>query len=186
MNTITTVYILAETRDELAQLFRGVGVEVGVCDGFYSEYIMRTNPKVIELYGVDPFIPLDDYKNYVRASTIDAYHKKAVAALAPYPDYKFIKKISMEAVHDFEDNSLDFVYIDANHNYKHCSEDIREWAKKVKSGGIISGDDYVRRKNQDEYYDVVRAVDDYVAEHEIPELFIYKKRSPTNWMFRKP
>ncbi len=49
----------------------------------------------------------------------------------------------MDALEDFEDNSLDFVYIDGDHNFKHISEDIYEWTKKVRSGGIVSGHDYL-------------------------------------------
>jgi len=48
----------------------------------------------------------------------------------------------MEAVKVFENNSLDFVYIDGNHEFRYFAEDIYEWPKKVRKGGIISGHDY--------------------------------------------
>ena len=48
----------------------------------------------------------------------------------------------MEAVKDFEDGSLDFVYIDGNHDFLHATEDIWWWAKKVRNGGVIAGHDY--------------------------------------------
>lgn len=48
----------------------------------------------------------------------------------------------MEAVKDFDDESVDFVYIDGNHEFKYVAEDICEWSKKVKKGGVISGHDY--------------------------------------------
>ena len=48
----------------------------------------------------------------------------------------------MEALADFEDNSLDFVYIDANHDFVNFTQDLHEWYKKVRVGGIISGHDY--------------------------------------------
>lgn len=38
--------------------------------------------------------------------------------------------------------SLDFVFIDANHSYKHCLQDIQLWAPKVRKGGLIAGHDY--------------------------------------------
>ena len=37
---------------------------------------------------------------------------------------------------------LDFVYIDANHNYECVKEDIEHWYPKVKVGGIIAGHDF--------------------------------------------
>ena len=49
----------------------------------------------------------------------------------------------MDAVKDFENESIDFVYIDGNHGFKFITEDIYEWSKKVRKGGIISGHDYI-------------------------------------------
>lgn len=49
----------------------------------------------------------------------------------------------MEAAQDFADRSLDFVYIDGNHQFQYVAWDIAEWSKKVKVGGIISGHDYI-------------------------------------------
>jgi hypothetical protein len=43
----------------------------------------------------------------------------------------------------FEDNSLDFVYIDANHTYEGVKEDIKYWYPKVKPGGLLLGHDYL-------------------------------------------
>ena len=48
----------------------------------------------------------------------------------------------MEAVKQFKDGSLDFVYIDGNHTFEYVINDIAEWSKKVRKGGIISGHDY--------------------------------------------
>lgn len=91
----------------------------------------------------------------------------------------------MEAVQKFDNNSLDFVYIDADHSYETTLEDITEWTKKVKPGGIVSGDDYTTR-NQSDRYDVLRAINDYGESHNIDELFVYKGgRRPPSWMFRK-
>jgi len=41
----------------------------------------------------------------------------------------------------FEDNSLDLVFIDADHRNSHVSEDIKAWLPKVKTGGILCGHD---------------------------------------------
>ena len=40
-----------------------------------------------------------------------------------------------------KDNSLDFVFIDADHSEKGVKEDIINWAPKVKSSGYILGHD---------------------------------------------
>lgn len=53
-----------------------------------------------------------------------------------------IRKPSLEAVHHFEENSIDFLMIDGSHQYKDVCEDIEAWLPKMKRGGMISGDDY--------------------------------------------
>lgn len=54
-----------------------------------------------------------------------------------------IRSTSIEASKLYEDNSLDFVFIDGAHDYLSVKEDIEYWYPKVKKGGYISGDDYV-------------------------------------------
>ena len=42
----------------------------------------------------------------------------------------------------YEDNSLDFVFIDASHKYIDVKEDIINWLPKIRKGGILAGDDF--------------------------------------------
>jgi len=54
-----------------------------------------------------------------------------------------IRKSSLEAVKLYENESLDFIFIDAAHDYYNVLEDIKAWYPKVKSyTGVISGHDY--------------------------------------------
>lgn len=48
---------------------------------------------------------------------------------------------SADSASQFEDNSLDFVFIDASHEYHAVSRDIAAWYPKVKPGGVIAGHD---------------------------------------------
>jgi len=63
---------------------------------------------------------------------------------------------SLTAAEQFEDNSLDFVHIDASHDYENVLEDIRAWYPKIKPGGFLTGDDYVIN-----WGGVIRAVNEY-------------------------
>lgn len=49
---------------------------------------------------------------------------------------------SAETAGKFNDRSLDFVFIDAEHTYEAVAADIRAWLPKVKPGGFIAGHDY--------------------------------------------
>lgn len=53
-----------------------------------------------------------------------------------------IRSISWEAASLYDDNSLDFVFIDAAHDYLSVKKDIESWYDKVGQNGIISGHDY--------------------------------------------
>lgn len=61
------------------------------------------------------------------------------------PINKFVNPIrmtSVEASKLYEDESLDFVYIDGAHDYISVKQDIEHWYPKVKVGGHIAGDDF--------------------------------------------
>lgn len=53
-----------------------------------------------------------------------------------------VRSISWEIPVNYEDNSLDFVFIDASHDYESVTKDITNWFPKLKHGGLIGGHDY--------------------------------------------
>jgi predicted O-methyltransferase YrrM len=53
-----------------------------------------------------------------------------------------LKMKSSDAVSQFEDGTIDFIYIDGNHQYDFVKKDLELYVPKIKSGGIISGHDY--------------------------------------------
>lgn len=73
---------------------------------------------------------------------------------------------SVEAAKLYENESLDFVFIDANHQYKWVKEDIQAWLPKVKKGGYIGGHDY---SDSDGHKGVVQAVNESFENFEILE-----------------
>lgn len=121
-------------RIELAQYFKKlnfkVGAEVGVFTGYYSQVLCETIPG-LRLYACDIW----GEGKYKRAED------ECLERLRPY-NATIIKKPSVEAAKDVPDGSLDFVYIDAAHDYDNVKLDIKAWEPKVRVGGIICGDDF--------------------------------------------
>jgi hypothetical protein len=71
---------------------------------------------------------------------VDVFHAHMGPELAG--KYQTIKSGSAAAAANFADQSVDFVFIDADHVYDRVKEDILAWLPKVKPGGIIAGHDY--------------------------------------------
>lgn len=56
---------------------------------------------------------------------------------------KPLRMTSLEAADMFEDESIDFLMLDGDHNYPVVKQEIQAYLPKMKKGGIISGDDYL-------------------------------------------
>ena len=126
-----------------AELNFNKGVEVGVDRGLFSEILCQDNPN-LHLSCVDTWVSSAyEPDTYIKEKQpyFDECYEETVKRLAPY-NCMIIRKTSMDALADFEDNSLDFVYIDANHDFLNFTQDLHYWIKKVRPGGIISGHDY--------------------------------------------
>lgn len=189
------------SREDMAELLFELNlkkaVEVGVAAGNFSATIMAGNPQ-LKMWGVDPYEPYTGYKDYVRRDTFSELERGAHERLDKYPGYEFIKKYSKEASEMFEDESLDFVYLDANHTYDFVTEDLELWTPKVKKGGIMAGDDYarIRARNGEpsSNWAVIPAIHDFTKKYGY-QLYIWGmqakhpglKRDPIrSWMFIKP
>jgi predicted O-methyltransferase YrrM len=120
------------------------------------------------------------------------YAQKVMADHVKKGRFTFIRKKSMDALADIPDESLDFVYIDGNHEGDYPIKDIEEWAKKVKPGGLVAGHDYVRVKVLN--FTVKDALEKYTVDNDISPwfvlgTFIVRSReirdNSRSWMFIK-
>ncbi len=117
------------------------GCEVGVATGGHCLAILQ-NSNVEKLYAIDPYSP-DYFIEFAAKGVLDLYFLHVQARLAQFGERsEMIRLSSMDAAKLFQDNELDFVFIDADHTYEAAKEDIAAWYRKVRSGGIIGGDDY--------------------------------------------
>ena len=58
---------------------------------------------------------------------------------------RFLHGTTADMASQVPDNSLDLLFIDAQHTYENVSEDIRNWTPKLKDTGILSGHDFARK-----------------------------------------
>jgi len=144
-----------------AELGFSYGAEIGVSQGHFSEAMFKVIPG-LDLLCVDNWEPYKGNRWGKKQQTNDEYYETAKKRLAPYHAY-LMKFKSMEVVRDVTDELLDFVYIDGNHSFDYVMQDLIEWSKKVRPGGIVSGDDYYDFKGAG----VIEAVDAYTKAHGI-------------------
>jgi hypothetical protein len=159
----------------LGTLFRDlgyrVGAEVGVEGGLFSKTLLSFHPK-LELFCIDPWQSYDGYIDPINNKDLNETFVTAQERLKGY-NVHFMRDFSMKAVKRFKDNSLDFVYIDANHNLPYVMDDIIQWEKKVRPGGIVAGHDYVAgHKKRPTVLRVIEAVNWYTELKPIKTWFL--------------
>lgn len=126
-------------------------VEVGVGLGCNAKTLRQTFPKA-SIYLVDPYRIDGWYRPengevgfYLNMGTTQADLDRTAAELVEsfrYDPRAFLMRMpSGEAATRFPDGSLDVVFIDDDHSYEGCSQSIRSWLPKVRSGGILAGHD---------------------------------------------
>jgi len=122
-----------------------------------------------KLYLIDPYVVYEGFNDYGEQEELTWIKNFAVKLLERFGDKKkFVFDYSNNAVKDFEDKSLDFVYIDGNHTYEFVKQDILNYYPKLKIGGVMGGDDYIVAK-QMEGIDcgVVKAVNELFGQENI-------------------
>lgn len=160
-----------------------VGAEIGVERALYSKILCETI-QGLTLYGVDPWMAYRGYREHVSQSKLNNFYEEVIKRMKPY-DFRIFRAFSEEAYKYFDNNSLDFVYIDGNHNFLNATQDIAFWSPKVKVGGIVSGHDYRRdpKKNFNDVKDVVPA---YAYAMKINPWFILKEpKGASSWFWVK-
>jgi len=162
------------------------GAEIGVLYGYYSEILCQTMPEA-QIYSIDPWRFYPVHNNFRRQWRYEPMYRGVVKRLAPYPNSHIIRKPSVEASQDFEDNSLDFVFIDGDHRFQAVTNDIAEWTKKVRIGGIISGHDFVRGATETDYVHILQVVSAWCDAYKIHPWFILEgnHRQGRSWMWVK-
>jgi hypothetical protein len=118
-----------------------IGVEIGAFRGASSEVLSYFSKK---LTCIDPWSLAQQKRDY-KEIEISLSIKAELAfdeVLRKCGNISKLKLFSDEAINLFDENSLDYVYIDAAHDSRNFELDYNLWRTKVKIGGYVCGHDY--------------------------------------------
>ena len=161
-------------RELLAEVFARAGftkgAEIGVRRGKFTKILCQENPE-LHMLCVDPWMA---YGFRYSEEKQEQIYRECVANLNDQ-NVTILRKTSMEGVKDVPLESLDFVYIDGNHQFDYVMEDIIHWSRRVRSGGVVACHDFHYGSN----VDVVQAVKAYTESYHIDPWYVTKEGQPT-------
>jgi len=175
-----------------------IGAEIGVWMGNTSAEFQKKNLKklyLIDPYSVQPYknnsemsydVWLSKYRNLLNISTNESsyvdmekdfisyyenVYQKVKSKFINNSEVHLIRQTSREWFALCEDDHLDWIYVDGDHSYEGCYADLVEAHKKVKSGGLILGDDFKWPNATWSKAGVTQAVNQFVDENNLRDNF---------------
>lgn len=151
-------------------------VEVGAWKGrsacFLAVEIVNSK-KDIKFDVIDTWLGSEEHIGYDVLDN-DGLYKEFIKNIDPVKHIiNPIRMTSLEASNLYEDESLDFVFLDASHKYDDLQADLKAWLPKVKNNGILAGHDY------GSWEEVTNAVNDFFKgksfSHNSEYCFIHRK-----------
>jgi len=164
-------------------------MEIGVHLGGFSRFLLdNLNPQKLHL--IDPFEnaidPISQQAIYNELQIKTVYSderclnevKKLLSNEIEQDIVSINRKLSNEALSDYEDESLDFVYIDACHLYESVRWDLENYIHKVKKGGYIGGHDYFPHAD----FGVIKAIDEFCANNDYEIILLVEPTQHGDWL----
>lgn len=131
----------------LARMPKGMrAAEIGVWEGNFSARILEACAPS-ELHLIDPWLYMPEFGNtgFGRKKNehlMEEKYRSVAARFAADPRVTIHRATSESALSAMPDGSLDWVYIDGNHNEPFIGNDIALCLRKVRADGVIAGDDF--------------------------------------------
>jgi len=156
----------------------GTWVELGSWTGRSAAYCVV---ELINRSKLGPFYCVDSWKGEEAIAydtdTVQDLENIFRQNLKPVLEHiTMLTMMSWHAAADFEDDSVDFCYVDAGHSYNTVTSDLQAWWPKLRPGSLFAGDDYTKG-----YPGVQQAVWDFFG-----PLNIKVRRSGRCWLVTKP
>ncbi len=157
--------------------------EIGVATGNYSRDMLN--------WGVEHILMVDPWRELpppdgcgISDEQHEANYQECLEKIGECENIAerttILRMLSVEAALQTPDESLDFCYLDAQHQYRGISVDLPTWWQKVKPGGILAGHDYLPKE-----LGVNRAVTEFAAERNLcVHLVIEHQRDASFWIMK--
>lgn len=156
-----------------------IGIELGVWKGNSSEVFLQKTKylHLVDSWSVEPFTGDNEfgtYNDYLKryekmvgsnkSEDFQKYYDDIFESVADRFKEKPIKihRCKTNVFFEYFTEKVDWIYVDAGHDYKNCITDLRNSLKIIKSGGLLLGDDYRTKQG------VTKAVNEFVKETRLP------------------
>lgn len=106
------------------------GVSTGIFAGFAKT-----------VYAIDAWLSQSGYTEIPR-DLMEKAEPLFDKVMQEHPNIIKMKGMSVDMARNFEDETLDLIYIDADHREPAIRADLSAWVPKVKKGGFVAGHDY--------------------------------------------
>ena len=167
----------------------GRTVDIGAGEGVFSGNWQSSAPSRehtgIDLWRPQPTADWPHCDNHRDPSDWRRVREKCEAIAARFQTFRLIEADGIAAAEQFEDGSIDALWLDANHNYVFVRDALKAWWPKIKPGGILGGAAYINRFHRTEedrfmWYRSEEAVGNFAASE---RLFVYTNQEDWSGYF---
>ena len=126
-------------------------VEIGTAFGRSAAVmatLIRASGKPIQFYTIDSFVTHDPgVVRHLRYCIDDlkmgrTFEELTRSQLAGFPEAQLIVGVSYEVAARFADDSVDFLFIDGDHELEGMRKDLAAWLPKMRPGATLGGHDW--------------------------------------------
>ncbi len=163
----------------------GIGAELGVLKGNFSPVLFQYS-QARELHLIDPWYFYTSHWDWAggNTSTVDALRKVLLENKQLINQKRVFVHVQddLQALLTFPDAYFDWVYIDSSHAYEHTQNELQILLTKVKSSGIICGDDWQPNPSH-RHHGVYKAVTEFMQLHNFE--IIYADTQNLQWFIKR-